>query len=190
MRAPPLAQVTCPGCGAPIRIDVWSDVAICPYCKRSSFVHRPNVPVTPPAPGFENYGHIHVPKTTVNKSIALVLVMAFFGVDLVIGLVVVVAMLVSQAASRTSTISWSSPTPPTINIPEQPTIVTPGANPFPVDMSGANAGPNCQKAVRCCKAIQPQNTGCDSLAMIGEYECGRQVEILETAARKMKKRCD
>lgn len=184
MRGPLIASVTCPGCGAPIRIDPWSELATCKYCNHISYVHRPKAPVQPLRPGTEHYGHIHVPQSTVNRSVALVLVIAFVAFDMIVGVVIVVAIAASSASRNTVTFTTTSPGPTVVTLPgNSPT-------PTPFDIVGGNSGPNCRKAIRCCKAIQPANTGCDGLGMLGEAECARQSKSLEDAARAMNRRCD
>jgi hypothetical protein len=186
MRGPALAQVTCPGCGAPIRIDVWSQVHKCRFCGQSSFVHRPNQTEQRPAPGLENYGHIRVPQATVIKSTVLIFVLAFIGFDVLVGVIVAIVVgvgAVAASASRTTSAS------PAVTAPFPLVTVVP-LGPNSTSPTTPTAGPNCLKAVRCCKALQAQGTGCEMLSHLGEAGCAAQVKQLEDSARSLGKRCD
>ena len=183
MRGPAITQTTCPGCGAPIRIDVWAQVHKCRFCGQSSFVHRPKQPLLPPPPGQENFRHIHVTSAAVNKSIFLIVILVFVGFNvaggvitaLVIGIGAVGAAVASRAPAPTVTVQTPAlPGPPTPTVANAP----------------AAGGPSCQKLVRCCKVIQPENGGCEVMAMIGEAECARQLKTFEDSAWAMRRRCD
>jgi hypothetical protein len=181
MKGPAIAQTTCPGCGAPIRIDVWSQVHKCQFCGQSSFVHRPNQPVLPPPPGQESFRHIHVSSAAVNKSVAMIVVFAVVGFN-VLGGIITAIVLGLGAISATVTSIPAGPTM-TITTPAQP-------GPGPLNVPSQAQGAACQKAVRCCKAIQPGSPGCDMMGMLGEAECVKQAKALEDGARAMGKRCD
>jgi hypothetical protein len=188
MRGPAIAQTTCPGCGAPIKIDVWSQVHTCRFCGQSAFVHRPNQPVLPPPPGQENFRHIHVTSAAVNKSAFLIVIFVFVGVNVLGGIITAFVVGLSAIGAAVA----SRPTGPTVRVPSPTvTVVTPTQPaPGPVNGQPQALGPNCQKAIRCCKAISPQNTGCDMMGMLGEVDCARQARTFEDSARSMNKTCN
>lgn len=170
-----LAKVNCPHCGAPIRVDVTSQFAACDYCKRTSFVHRPKEPIAPVQPGYESYGHIQLPPSAVRSPLLFPLLIAFFGFDILVVIGVAVALIAARASSSAPSVTTTSPASPTV----------PAARGTP----DLGTGP-CATLVRCCKAIQPENTACNMMIAIPEADCARQVPQMQQAARAMGRRCD
>lgn len=160
MLAPRLIKVACPECGASMRVDAGASAVTCSYCKKSSFVHWPNRPrLTTTEP---DYGHIHVPAKAMKTALAVVLLSVLVPVAIVI--VAVVIMMVPSA---------------------------PASAPFGPKGRAATApaGPSCETAVACCKAIQPQNAGCEGLRVMGEADCEKQIDALSMAAKAMGRSC-
>lgn len=173
-----LAKVSCPHCGAPIRVEVTSQTATCDYCKRISFVHRPKEPVAPPMPGFEDYGHIHIPRSALRNAWIIPFVILFFVFDFVVAGVILVAMFVVKKTSPEPTITVQ-PTEytPSVSVESSPTVPLP-------------AGRDCRRLVVCCKALQPSNQGCDMMGIMGEANCARQLPSMQQAARAMGRSCE
>jgi hypothetical protein len=77
---PKLVQVSCPNCGAGMRVEPLMDLVTCNYCQLSSVVHRPGgrkTPLPPPPPlGVHiNYGHISVPEPSKVAGVVLAAVL-------------------------------------------------------------------------------------------------------------------
>lgn len=159
MAGPRLIQVTCPECGAALRVDNGIEVVTCGYCRKSSFVHWPDRPARPTAtmPG---YGDIHIPAEAMQRA-GMSLVLLIVGPILLLVLIAVGNAIVSAVASP----------------------------PRPSRSMSAPAGPSCERAVACCKAIQPGNAGCESMRLLPEDQCAAQVNNLDVAARAMGKSC-
>jgi hypothetical protein len=154
-----LIKVACPECGAALRVDTGIQVVTCAYCRKSSFVHWPNRPARP-APTMPEYGNIHVPAAAMRTAgLAVVLIVAA-----PIAIVVVVGVVIAVVMAATA--------PPSPQI----RMAKPG-------------GPACERAVACCKVIQPNNAACDGMRLLSEADCGQQATNLSTAAAAMGKSC-
>jgi hypothetical protein len=159
MLAPRLIKVACPECGASMRVDAGATVVTCAYCRKSSFVHWPNQPR--PAATAPDYGHIYVPAKATRTAVVAVLLSALVPAVIV---VVAVEVVIVQRAPAT--------------VPFTPN--EPAASP---------AKPSCERAVACCKAIQPENAACEGLRIMSERDCSQQIDALASAARAMGRSC-
>lgn len=160
MAGPRLTKLTCPECGAALHADNGVQVVTCGYCNKSSFVHWPDRPA-PPSPTMPHYGNIHVPAAAVRTAGAVVVLMIVLPMVLVLAIGSAVAILVAGTSPR--------PSPPV--------------------RTSAPAGPACERAVACCKTIQPSNAGCDAMRLMSEAQCADQATSLATAAKAMGKSC-
>lgn len=170
-----LAKVTCPHCGAPIRVEVTSQFTACEYCKRTSFVHQPTEPVAPAPAGYEGYGHIQLPRSAVRSPLLLPLLIAFFGFDLLVVIGVVVALIVARSPSSAPAYA---PAPTVGTVPGMPTL------------PGGSGGPACQQLARCCRALQADRSACDMMAALPEQECAKNLPQMQQAVRAMGRSCD
>jgi hypothetical protein len=156
-----LVKVACPNCGAALRVDMGGQVVTCTYCRKSSFVHWPNRPEVP-APAMPDYGHIHVRAQAMRTAWMIVAVLVLAPVAIVVVIVVVIAVVMTATAT--------APPSPKVR------MATPG-------------GPACERAVACCKVIQPSNAACDGMRLMSEGDCSKQAMSLATAAAAMGKSC-
>jgi hypothetical protein len=77
-----LVKATCPQCGAGVHVDANAEVVTCAYCGQSSFVERPNRPVTQAQPGYAKIRIEEPPANPAGVVVALLglVTVAFVGV--------------------------------------------------------------------------------------------------------------
>ncbi|MBK9258455.1 MAG: hypothetical protein IPM54_01310 [Polyangiaceae bacterium] len=173
MFEPRIIKVSCPHCGAGLRINPQAAVVTCSYCQRSSFIHLPNR-VDPPAPsGTQNYGHIHVSAAKAKQVVVLSVALGLLVVGLAVG-GVVIAIMARSGTGRPHRTSLPASTR--------------------ANHGNADA---CDKAVACCKALlgavpgQPQNERtCEALRALTDAECSKQHETFRNSAKQLGQACD
>ncbi len=165
MAALRLVDVACPGCGAGLEIDLKSEIVLCEYCQKSSFVHRPRDAVTAPSRAQQHYGHIHIPAAAIRKVRTALILSMLLPLAAVLVVVGIVGGVTTRSVRRPSPVAASAPSLP------------------------ASAGALCAKVARCCRIIQPGNAGCDGMLMLSEAACAPQLEQLRTAATMLGRAC-
>lgn len=177
-------KVSCPHCGAGLRINPQATVVTCSYCQRSSYIHLPNR-VAPPAPsGTEDYGHIHVSVASrIKRALVVSVVLGLFSVFILAlsGVFSVSIFRDVTSAPRRTSLPASTHT----NLPAS---------------TRTNHGNTdaCDKAVACCKAVlgtvpgrQPQDERvCEMLRALPDAECSKQYETFRKSAKQLGQDCD
>lgn len=175
MPMPRLVKVSCPQCGAGMRLDPTAQMVTCSFCGQSSFVQLANNPAPVPPNDGQNYGTIHVRRNAQAKAIAVIITLVVLAPVVLLGAMGAVVYFVAKPAKP--------------------------AKPHATSISGAGKldepGPVCAQTVACCKImLRATNAGsdsvrsCEAMRALSDAQCEKQLETFKTSAKSLGQTCE